>query len=368
MPGRDQQPVINGFINVNKPVGFTSFDVIAKLRRVLRIRKLGHSGVLDKPATGVLPIGVNRATKLFQYFDRFQKVYLTTFLFGFSTDTDDITGRIITAGEAGAIDESQDARKSSARAGAVAATAKLARSDLEAALSQFKGRISQVPPRFSTTKVHGKEFYRLALRGEEIPHRLKLVTVEDIEVLDFKDGPDVATLLAEYPQLLTPRDGTASPPVDREQIAAPKLMTVRIFCRGGFYVRSLARDLGELVGSGGCVFGLVREQVGPFRVEDAVSIDEIQQAVDEGQFQKKMLLPMRVVAEPERTVRLDVASVNRLRDGKQVLLEMRFLPERLRKRGELVFVLDPDAQLVAVGHTREPVPGERIPLQPRRML
>jgi len=361
MPTGEGQPQLSGFINMNKPVGYTSFDVIARLRRMLHIRKLGHSGVLDKPATGVLPVGVNRATRLFQYFDHMLKVYLTSFLFGFSTDTDDITGRIIAVGGKGAAEH-------------------LKRSDLEAALLQFRGRISQVPPRFSTTKVHGKEFYRLALRGQEVPRLLKRVTVEGIEILDFKDGPEVETLLAEYPQLLIPRNGARSPaaaaetrelpapPVAREEIPPVKLMTIRIFCREGFYVRSLARDLGEIVGARGCVFNLVREQVGPFRVAEAVGFDEIQQALDEGNFRERILHPMRAIAEPERTVRLDAPSVARLRDGQQVLLEMRFLPEALRKHGQLVFVLDPEDRMVAVARTLPPVPGDRIPLQPSRML
>ena len=350
MPMREGQPQLSGFINVNKPVGFTSFDVIRRLRSILRIRKLGHSGVLDKPATGVLPIGVNRATKLFQYFDRMLKVYLTTFLFGFSTDTDDITGRILSVGDAGS-------------------TEKLAQGDLEAALAQFKGDISQVPPRFSTTKVHGKEFYRLTLQGQEVPRRLKRVTVEDFEVLDFKEGPEATTLLAEHSQLAVPRkDNGSSPLIEASAIPELKLLTVRILCRGGFYVRSLARDVGELVKAQGCVLSLVREQVGPFRVEDAVGFDEVEQAVSESKFQERVLLPMRVIAEPERTVKLDAASIQRLRQGQQVLLQMSFLPERLRRRGEAVFVLDSRGHLAAVAHTREPVPGERIPLQPARLL
>jgi len=268
---REGQPQLSGFINVNKPVGFTSFDVIRRLRSILRIRKLGHSGVLDKPATGVLPIGVNRATKLFQYFDRMLKVYLTTFLFGFSTDTDDI--------------------------------------------------------------------------------------------------PEATTLLAEHSQLAVPRkDNGSSPLIEASAIPELKLLTVRILCRGGFYVRSLARDVGELVKAQGCVLSLVREQVGPFRVEDAVGFDEVEQAVSESKFQERVLLPMRVIAEPERTVKLDAASIQRLRQGQQVLLQMSFLPERLRRRGEAVFVLDSRGHLAAVAHTREPVPGERIPLQPARLL
>lgn len=325
---------INGFININKPVGLTSFQVITQLRRILGIRKLGHSGVLDKPATGVLPIGVNRATKLFSYFADFRKVYLTTLLFGFATTTDDIIGEIISTGETGGVTEKE----------------------VQLALKQFIGEISQRPPRFSTTKVDGKEFYRMALAGKEVPYRLKRVTVEDIEFLSYSDGPSADELLGSRPEL------------SAEPISLPplKLLTVRISCRGGFYVRSLARDMGELLETQGCVFSLVREQVGPFRVEDAHTLDEMENLAAEGR-EQDALQPMGVIAEPERTVALDAPSIAQLARGMPVVVKARFLEAEVRRRGARLFVTGPDGELAAIVEVAQPI-GDNLPLHPRRLL
>jgi len=325
---------INGFFNINKPVGLTSFQVISELRRILGIRKLGHSGVLDKPATGVLPIGVNRATKLFSYFADFRKVYLTTLLLGFATTTDDIIGEIVSAGEKGSAAEKE----------------------VQLALKQFIGEISQRPPRFSTTKVDGKEFYRMALAGEEVPHKLKRVTVEDIEFVSYVDGPAADELLESRPDL-------SSEPISLPPLT---LLTVRISCRGGFYVRSLARDLGELLKTQGCVFSLVREQVGPFRVEDAHTLEAMEDMAAKGQ-EQDALQPMSIIAEPERTVALDAPSVAQLARGMPVVVKAHFLEGGIHKRGTRLFATGPDGELAAIVEVAQPV-GDNLPLHPRKVL
>jgi len=327
---------LNGFLNVNKPPGLTSFQVITRLRPLLGTRKLGHSGVLDKPATGVLPIGVNRATKLFSFFGDFRKVYFGSFLLGFSTSTDDIVGEIVAVGE----------------------TKGLTEKDLRLALKQFVGEIQQRPPQFSTTKVDGQEFYRLALKGEEVPHRVKRVTVEDIEVVALAAGPEAAALLAEHPKLAPQPLTLTLPPL--------KLLIVRITCRGGFYVRSLARDLGEMVGTRGCVFSLVREQVGPFRVEDAHTLEEIAELAAQGRA-SEAIQPMEAIAEPERSVALDAPSIARLAQGMPVVVKARYLPEESRRQGAQLFVTGPEGGLVAVVEVA-PALGDNLPLHPRRVL
>ncbi|MCD6282344.1 tRNA pseudouridine(55) synthase TruB [bacterium] len=325
---------MSGFINMNKPVGLTSFQVITQLRRILGIRKLGHSGVLDKPATGVLPIGVNRATKLFSYFADFRKEYLTTLLLGFATTTDDIIGEIVSTGETGGVTEKE----------------------VQLALKQFIGEISQRPPKFSTTKVDGKEFYRMALAGQEVPHKLKRVTVEDIEFVSYSDGPLAEELLESRPALSTEPAGL--PPL--------KLLTVRIVCRGGFYVRSLARDLGELLGTQGCVFSLVREQVGPFRVEDAHTLEEMEDLAAKGQ-EQDAIQPMSIIAEPERTVALDAPSIAQLARGMPVVVKAHFLEGEVHKRGTRLFVTGPDGEIAAIVEVSQPI-GDNLPLHPRKVL
>jgi tRNA pseudouridine55 synthase len=331
---RAQQPSVSGFINVNKPPGITSFQVISHLRRVTGIRKLGHSGVLDKPATGVLPIGINRANKLFNFFDTFAKSYLTTFLLGFSTNTDDVTGRALATGNAGRVSDKE---------------AKLA-------LRQFIGDISQRPPAFSTTKVEGKEFYRYALAGEEVPYRLKRVTVDDIEVLGYKDGPTGKELLRELSHLAGGIPGDLK----------TKLLTLRIKCRGGFYVRSLARDLGGLLQSQGCVFTLVREQVGPFRVENAWTLEALEELAQKDAL-AEAIEPMSVIAEADETLKLDKASIDKLAQGMHIIVKARYVPEQSRKHGSSLFVAGPDGEIAAVVEVGMPV-GTNLPIKPKRLL
>lgn len=326
--------MVSGFINVNKPPGITSFQVISRLRRITGIRKLGHSGVLDKPATGVLPVGINRANKLFNFFETFTKSYLTTFLLGFATNTDDVTGRVLATGDAGRVSDKE----------------------VKLALRQFVGEISQRPPAFSTTKVEGKEFYRYALAGEEVPYRLKRVTVDDIEVLGYKEGPRGKELLDELPHL------TSSIP----EGLRTKLLTLRIKCRGGFYVRSLARDLGELLRSEGCVFTLVREQVGPFRVEEAWTLEALEGLAEAGRLDEA-IEPMSVIAEADETLKLDQASIEKLSQGMHIVVKARYVPERSRRHGASMFVAGPDGEIAVVVEVGMPV-GPNLPLKPKRVL
>jgi tRNA pseudouridine55 synthase len=325
---------ISGFINMNKPIGLTSFQVIGRLRVILGIRKLGHSGVLDKPASGVLPVAVNRATKLFSQFSDFPKVYHTTILFGVSTDTDDAAGKAIAMGPTEGVTER----------------------DVKLALKQFIGEISQKPPRYSTTKVDGREFYRMALAGEEVPYKLKRMTVDGIEVLSFGEGPTAEALLAEHPSISA--DATGFPKL--------KQMELRIACRGGFYVRSLARDLGDLLGSAGCVLSIVREQVGPFRMENALSFEDVEAKVQAGTL-KEIMVPMRDVVDPERVLALDAPSISKLSQGIPVIVRAHFLSETARRRGAELFIAGPDGELAAVVEVAQPM-GDNLPLHPKRML
>lgn len=334
MGRQSDSTALSGFINMNKPVGLTSFQVIGRLRHILGIRKLGHSGVLDRPAQGVLPVAVNRATKLFSQFSDFPKIYRTTLLFGVSTTTDDAAGKAL----------------------AIRDTARVTERDVKLALKQFIGEISQRPPSFSTTKVDGREFYRMALAGEEVPHKLKRVTVDGIDVLKFGDGPSAADLLAEHPSISD--DPSAFPML--------KQLELRISCRGGFYVRSLARDLGDLLGSAGCVLSIIREQVGPFRIEDAMSFEDVEEKVKAGGVES-VILPMRTILAPERTIALDAPSIARLVRGMPVIVRAHYLDESAKKRGTELFVCGPDGDVVAIVEVAVPV-GDNLPLHPKRML
>ena len=206
-----------GLLNIYKPVGMTSHDVVAVLRRVTKIRQIGHTGTLDPFAEGVLPVCIGKATRLIEYFAD-DKEYLATVQFGASTTTYDIEGektfisdRKITAGE---ID-----------------------------LKPFEGDIEQLPPVYSAIKVKGKKLYEYAREGKEVEIQPRRVTIEKIELKSFDEKLQQAEIL--------------------------------IKCSKGTYIRSIAHDLGQNLGVGAHLVKLVRTQAGKFRVEDSIQLDGI---------------------------------------------------------------------------------------------
>ena len=212
----------SGMLVVDKPVGATSFDVVALLRRRLGVRRVGHGGTLDPAASGVLPLLIGEATKLVPYLADEDKEYVATIRFGVTTDTQDLTGRVLST----------------------AAVPALSREWLTAATRPFVGRIRQVPPMFSALHHHGRRLYELAREGVEVEREPRDVVVHDIAVLDVTEA-------------------TA---------------TLRIVCGRGTYVRTLAADLGRALGCGGAVERLVRTRVGAFDQTGALTADEIASA------------------------------------------------------------------------------------------
>ncbi|MBY0552297.1 MAG: tRNA pseudouridine(55) synthase TruB [Candidatus Obscuribacterales bacterium] len=207
-----------GFLNINKPSGRTSHDVVAGARRLLRVKQIGHAGTLDPAATGVLPLGVGAACRLFRFLPH-DKTYVAEVLFGRTTSTDDTQGETV------------------AEAPVAFSTA-----NIEELLPRFSGEIDQIPPMVSAIHIDGERLYKLVREGrapESIPSRK--VTIFAIELLSFEA------------------------PVAR----------LRVHCSGGTYIRSIARDLGNLLGCGGCLSSLVREQAGYFHLRDAITLDSI---------------------------------------------------------------------------------------------
>lgn len=218
---------IHGLLNVCKPRGFTSHDVVAVVRRTLGTRRVGHTGTLDPLAEGVLPICIGRYTRLVELLTDTEKGYYAELELGARTTTDDSEGEVI---EQRPVPE-------------------LSRKQIDAALELFRGRISQVPPTFSAIKVAGKRAYDLARRGDAPELAARDVTVYRLSVISW-DAPKLGLLVA---------------------------------CSKGTYVRSLARDLGEALGCGAHLTLLIRLWVGRFRLETAVSLDEIAAAASSGQ-------------------------------------------------------------------------------------
>ena len=208
-----------GFLNIYKPVGMTSHDVVAKLRRITGIKQIGHTGTLDPFAEGVLPVCIGKATRLIEYLDD-DKEYLATIKFGAATTTYDREGEITFSSDK-----------------------KISAHDVENTLKSFEGEILQLPPIYSAIKVKGKKLYEYAREGKEVDIQPRRVTVESIELKSFDAEKQQAEVLIQ--------------------------------CSKGTYIRSIANDLGKTLGCGGHLIKLVRTRAGRFRVENSVPLEDI---------------------------------------------------------------------------------------------
>ena len=209
---------MNGIVIVDKPQGWTSQDVTARLRRVFGTRRIGHGGTLDPMATGVLPVFVGRATRAVEFFEHAEKTYETVLLLGKKTDTQDVTGTVL---EERAVD--------------------VTKSQVEEVLTRFRGEIMQVPPMYSALKVNGQKLYELARKGKQVERQPRPVTVYELTVLSFENNR----------------------------------LSLRVRCSKGTYIRTLCEDIGEALGCLGCMEALRRTQAGEYRLEDAVALEEL---------------------------------------------------------------------------------------------
>ncbi len=212
---------MQGFLNLNKSAGLTSHDCVARVRRLLKLKRVGHGGTLDPAAVGVLPMALGRATRLLQYLSH-TKAYRARIRFGLTTSTDDLEGEVLSQTAAADLDLNQ----------------------IQALLPQFEGQIQQIPPSYSAIQVGGKRLYELARTGQPVEAPARTVTVERIEILDWQPG--------EQPEL-----------------------EVAIACGGGTYIRSIARDLGVALGVGGTLAHLIRTASSGFQLDQSLTLDEL---------------------------------------------------------------------------------------------
>ncbi|RKN38735.1 tRNA pseudouridine(55) synthase TruB [Streptomyces hoynatensis] len=224
------RPTADGLVVVDKPAGFTSHDVVAVLRGVAGTRRVGHAGTLDPMATGVLVVGLGRATRLLGHLALTEKEYLGTVRLGQTTVTDDAEGEV------------------TARAGALG----LSREAIEEGMRRLTGPLMQVPAKVSAIKIDGRRSYRRVRAGEDVELPARPVTVSTFDLDGVRE--------------LTAPDGT--PVTD---------LSVRVVCSSGTYVRALARDLGAGLGTGGHLTALRRTRVGPYRLEEARSLEELRE-------------------------------------------------------------------------------------------
>ena len=207
--------IMNGIVIVDKPEGWTSNDVVSKLKGVLHTRRVGHGGTLDPMATGVLPVFVGRATRAVEFFEHAEKTYETVLRLGLTTDTEDITGTVLTRQDAFVTGEM-----------------------VEEVLAKFRGDILQVPPMYSALKVNGQKLYDLARKGKEVARQPRPVTIHELTLLGME---------AEGIRL-------------------------RVRCSKGTYIRTLCKDIGAALGCGGCMAALRRVQAGEYTAEEAVPL------------------------------------------------------------------------------------------------
>lgn len=209
---------MNGIVIIDKPAGWTSQDVTARLRRVFGTRRIGHGGTLDPMATGVLPVFVGRATRGVEFFEHAEKTYETQLLLGVDTDTEDVTGTVL------------ERRAVSVTDG-----------QLDEALERFRGEIMQVPPMYSALKVNGQKLCDLARKGRQVERQPRPVTIHEL------------TLLA--------REGD--------------VLHLRVRCSKGTYIRTLCKDIGQALGCGGCMQALRRVQAGEYTIDQAAPLQQL---------------------------------------------------------------------------------------------
>jgi tRNA pseudouridine55 synthase len=275
----------SGVLVVDKTAGATSFDAVALARKRLAVRRVGHAGTLDPPATGVLPLLVGEATKLTPYLMDQDKEYVATVRFGVTTDTHDLAGRVLSE----------------------TPVTGLTRAGLEAACRGFVGRITQVPPMYSALHHEGRRLYELAREGVEVERVPREVVVGAIAVESVGEAE----------------------------------ATLRIVCGKGTYVRVLAADLGAALGWGGAVERLVRTRVGPFTLADALAWRDLEQAPAAALWAR--LLPLDAALAHLPAARLDVAGARRFTHGQPAEVEPPLVP------GALARVYDAAGVLLGVG-------------------
>lgn len=224
--------MINGMINVYKEAGFTSHDVVAKLRGILKQKKIGHTGTLDPDAVGVLPVCLGNGTRLCDMLADKDKEYVALMRLGIVTDTQDMSGRVLRQSVISCKEE-----------------------ELRQTVLSFTGEYLQIPPMYSALKVNGKKLYELARQGKEIERAARPVTIKEIEILSI-DMPFVK---------------------------------IRVECSKGTYIRTLCHDIGEKAGCGAAMETLVRTRVGRFTLEEAVTLSEIETMVQEGRIMQKII-------------------------------------------------------------------------------
>lgn len=282
--------MIHGVININKEKGYTSHDVVAKLRGIVGQKKIGHTGTLDPDATGVLPVCLGKATKLCDMLTDKSKTYETIMLLGKTTDTQDISGSVLSESSVESIDE--DAVKK--------------------CIGEFVGDYLQVPPMYSALKVNGKKLYELARQGIEVERKARPVVIHEIKILE---------------------------------IALPRVR-MEVSCSKGTYIRTLCHDIGLKLGCGACMEELIRTKVSCFEISDSLTLGQVQELKEAGKIEE-ILVPIDAMFSEYEAVTLKKEFASFAYNGNL------FLPKHIHEKLELVDgknvrVYDEDGRFIAI--------------------
>jgi tRNA pseudouridine55 synthase len=281
--------VVSGVLVVDKPIGLTSHDVVQHIRKGTGIRRAGHTGTLDPRASGVLVVLIGPAVRLSEYVSASDKRYQATIKFGSSTDTYDIEGRITNEASVDNLDEEV----------------------FHEIINQFVGEIQQTPPPYSAVKVKGRKAYEMARKGEEVDLEPRTIHVYSLDVLEWE----------------------------------PPEAVIDVYCSSGTYVRSLANDLGEALGTGAHLIGLRRTKSGQFTLRDAVPLRRLKEAFDAGNWYE-YLIPAAEALSDWPMVELDADQVELVRHGHRVPAEDRIdhMVRGVSEQGDLVALMELDEE------------------------
>ncbi len=287
---------MDGFLNIHKAAGWTSHDVVARVRGLLmapqmKLPKVGHAGTLDPQATGVLPICLGKATKLAEFLLHADKQYRVVMKLGVVTDTQDADGQVLMRSEASAVN----------------------RESVEKVLKAFVGRIRQIPPMYSAIKVKGQPLYKIARKGQVVDRPAREVTIYSLDVLEMHDTE----------------------------------VTFDVVCSRGTYIRTLCADAGERLGVGAHCLKLERRRCGRFRIEDAVTLEEFEAALAQGRHHRMVYGLAEVLDHlPELLIRTE--SAERVLHGVPLGYQDVQWPEMVFQKGDLFRVVAPGMGLVAL--------------------
>lgn len=285
---------MNGVIVIDKPRDFTSFDVVAVMRRLCAEKKIGHTGTLDPMATGVLPLLLGKATRAASLLEDTDKEYIAGFQLGYSTDTQDSTGKKL-----------QESGKT------------VTKEHIEAILPYFRGNINQLPPMYSAVQINGQRLYDLARQGIEVEREKRPITVYQLELTEFDENTQSGGLVVR--------------------------------CSKGTYIRTLCADIGEKLGTFGVMTSLRRTAAAGFTLPQAITLDEARELSARGELLEKVL-PVESLFLHSPAVRVTEAQATRFQNGGGLSLDRTSIPSRDRENGAIFRVLSPDDEFLGLGN------------------